>query len=138
MSDDQAVRDRTECERLAISCYSLMDRSRYEDSAALFAEDGVWMRGDPAKSPAGILASLMKRPAERLTRHLISNIVVTLTGPDEAEAIGNFVALHGTRVTQGAAKLPQPLMVGDLTYRFRRGADGWRIIYLETTPVFVP
>ena len=31
-----------------------------------------------------------------------------------------------------------PLMVGDLTYRFRRTNGAWQITYLETTPVFVP
>jgi hypothetical protein len=137
MTPANSDNDRLACERLVIGSYSLMDQSRYEASAGLFAEDGVWVRGDPAPGTRGaILASLQQRPATGVTRHLISNVMVTLTGPDEAEATGNFLAFRGTRAETGPATMTGPSMVGDLFYRFRRGADGWEITHLETKSVF--
>jgi hypothetical protein len=127
-----AYRDKADCERLAVTCYSLMDRGFYARSVALFTEDATWVRGEgPVHTSKAILASLHNRPAERITRHLVSNIVVTITGPDEAEAVAYLVALHAKRAESGPTPIPVPVAIGDLIYRFRRGADGWRISYLE-------
>jgi hypothetical protein len=138
MSTDDADHDRLACERLIILAYALMDQGQYERSAALFTEDGVWIRGEPApRTRADILASLRQRPADGITRHLLSNIVVILTGPNEAEASANFLAFRAKRAEDGPAEMTGPAMVGDLFCRLRRGPDGWRIGFLQPKPVMM-
>jgi hypothetical protein len=120
-----------------MACYSLMDRGHYEASAELFAEDATWVRGEgPVRTREGILASLHRRPPERLSRHFISNVVVTPFGSD-AEATAYMIALHGIRIPEGPSTLPVPVAVCDLVVRFRRSED-WEITYLEPIQIFVP
>jgi hypothetical protein len=139
MTARDPYKDRADCENLAINCYSLMDRGFYEESATLFSEDGIWVRGEgPVHTRTGILASLRRRPPERLSRHFVSNIVVTLKNENEAEATAYFVALHGTRIEGAAAKLPVPVAAGDLVYRFERYSEGWQITYLEPIQLYLP
>ena len=42
---DGSYRDRADCERLLMACYSLMDRGHYGASADLFAADATWGSG---------------------------------------------------------------------------------------------
>lgn len=126
-----------ECERLVIASYSLMDHGKYPETVALFASDGVWVRGGkPFTGQDAILASLNERSPEDISRHLVTNVVVTQSGPDEAEATALFVPLRGRRNAEGAIPLSPPAMIGDLFYRFRRENDAWRISELRPSPLF--
>lgn len=125
------------CTKLALACYSLMDQGRYEASADLFADDATWVRGGtPVTGKPAILAALHKRSPDDLSRHLITNVVVTRTGPDTAEATACFAPYRGRRAEAGPAPLGELDMVGDLAYRFVRVAGEWRIAHLQPSPVF--
>lgn len=127
------------CERLAIASYSLMDQGRYEETAALFTEDATWVRGGkPVEGRSGILASLNQRPITDISRHLVTNVLVQLVSADEAEATACFVPLRGARREDGSVAMPPITNVGDLSFRFRREADGWRISHLRPTMIFKP
>jgi hypothetical protein len=131
---DQAIRS---CERLAVAAYSLMDQGRYAETADLFAENAVWVRGGtPVRGRSAILAALERRSASEVTRHLVTNVMVSMSGPDAGEGTACFVPLRGTVVPDAPAPLPQLSMVGDLRYEFVRTADGWRIAHLRPSPVF--
>jgi len=135
IDEDTSYRDRADCERLLMACYSLMDRGYYEASAELFSEDATWVRTEgTVRTRKGILASLNRRPLQQLSRHFITNVVVTPMG-DYAEATAYMVALHGVCTANGPS--PQPMAVCDLVARFRRGED-WEITYLEPVQVFAP
>jgi len=137
IGEDISYRDRADCERLLVACYSLMDRGHYEASGELFSEDATWIRGEgPVHTRKGILASLHRRPPQRQSRHFITNVVVTPLG-DYAEATAYMIALHGVRTADGPSPLPVPVAVCDLVVRFRRGEE-WEITYLEPIQVFVP
>lgn len=134
--DEQAERA---CERLAIASYSLMDQGRYEETAALFTEDAIWVRGGkPVEGRAGILASLNQRPPTDISRHLVTNVLVSLTSADEATATACFVPLRGVKREDGTVAMPPITNVGDLSFRFRRETDGWRIAHLKPTMIFKP
>jgi hypothetical protein len=135
--EDTNYRDRADCERLLMACYSLMDRGHYDASAELFSEDATWVRGEgPVHTRKGILASLRRRPPQRLSRHFITNVVVTPLG-NYAEATAYMIALHGVRTADGPSPLPVPVAVCDLVVRFRRSEE-WEITYLEPVQIFVP
>jgi ketosteroid isomerase-like protein len=129
----------TACQRLVIASYSLMDQGRYEETAALFTEDAVWVRGGkPVQGRDAILAALHQRPETDISRHIVTNILVAQTGEDEAEATACFMPLRGARREDGTVATPPVSNIGDLAYRFRRGPDGWRIAHLLPTMVFKP
>lgn len=126
-----------DCERLVIGSYSLMDLGDYAGCAALFAEDAVWVRGGkPVSGRDAILASLNRRPADQITRHIISNIMIQQTAADAAEATAVFVPLRGTAGPSGFAPGPQFNMIGDLAYRFVKREGAWQILHLQPKPVF--
>lgn len=61
-----------DCQRLAVACYSLMDQGRYEETAALFTDDAIWVRGGkPVAGRGAILNALQQRPATDLSRHIV-------------------------------------------------------------------
>ncbi len=131
--------DFVECQRLAIASYSLMDQGRYEETVALFSEDAVWVRGGkPFQGRGSILAALNQRPATMVSRHLVTNVLVELTGADEAKATACFVPLRGTLREDGSVQMPAIESVGDLAFTFRREREGWKITHLQPQTVFKP
>ena len=77
------------CERLALAVYSLMDQGRYEETAALFTDDAVWVRGDkPVAGRDAILAALHQRSASEASRHLVTNVVVDIRSELQRERDG--------------------------------------------------
>ena len=127
------------CERLVIASYSLMDQGLYDETAALFTDDATWVRGGkPVTGRDAILAALHQRPAGDLSRHLITNVLVTVASDREATATACFVPQRGPKRDHGTVATPPITNVGDLAYRFRRDADGWRISHLQPTMIFKP
>lgn len=127
------------CQRLVVASYSLMDQGRYEETANLFTEDAIWVRGGkPVAGRCAILDALNQRPAGDLSRHLVTNVLVELTSENEGTATACFVPLRGARRDDGSVATPPITNVGDLAYRFRREANGWRIAHLQPTMIFKP
>ena len=84
----------------------LVDRGRIDDLVELFAEDGTLEAGDrpPARGRAAIRAFFMETgrrlaaaSGRPLIRHHVSNLVIEVTGPDNASAEAYFLAIteHG-------------------------------------------
>ena len=119
MTDDERRAIEADCARLIALYANLNDAARWDDVAALYAEDGVMVRPTAPDAPtvgrAAILAAFKARPP-RTTRHVCSNVVIDVESADEAR--GESAMLLFT----GAA---EPL-VGSFHDRFVRTADGWR------------
>jgi flagellar basal body rod protein FlgC len=129
--------DIVECQTLATASYSLMDQGRYEETVALFSQDAVWVRGGkPFRGHEAILAALRQRPETMVSRHLVTNVLVERVGTDAARATACFIPLRGERREDGSVAMPSIESVGDLSFRFRLQADGWRITHLEPQPLF--
>src|SRR5262245_49260567 len=77
------------CERLVLDFAYFSDRQEYEALAALFIPDGTMVRpaGDVLVGQAAILKAYQARPAGRITRHVCSNIRITVESPDRARGI---------------------------------------------------
>jgi hypothetical protein len=127
------------CERLALAVYSLMDQGRYEETAALFTDDAVWVRGGkPVAGRDAILAALRQRSGSEASRHLVTNVVVDIRSEREGTGTACFVPLRGTIREDGTVATPPITNVGDLAFAFRRIAEGWRIAHLKPTMIFKP
>jgi hypothetical protein len=119
VTDEQRRQIEQDCARLIALYANLNDRARWQDLAALYAEDGrmarptapdEWIEGRDA-----ILAAFQSRPA-RTTRHVCSNVVIDVI--NDASAAGESAMLLFTG--DGAPK------VGSFHDRFVRTDAGWR------------
>jgi ketosteroid isomerase-like protein len=125
------------CAKLIMACYSWMDLGDYPAVAELFSDEATWVRGGtPVKGKSAILAALQKRSPADVTRHLITNVVVSVRDGDTADATACFMPLRGARAAVGPAPMPKFDTVGDVTFKFRREDGAWKITNLQPTPVF--
>lgn len=108
-----------DCARLVALYTNLNDAARWEDVAALYAEDGRMARptapDDWIVGRDAILTTFRSRPA-RTTRHVCSNVVIDVL--DESHASGESAMLLFTG--DGAPK------VGSFHDRFVRVQGEWR------------
>jgi len=117
------------CERL-IQLYALYaDHHRHTEMADLFTADGVLGRGDgPVRGKEQILAALNQRRPDAIVRHVMSNVIVDVRGPEDQASATSVMTLY--RVF-GSSEPGQPLeppeMIADYNDEFRRTDDGWRI-----------
>ncbi|NLR71602.1 nuclear transport factor 2 family protein [Novosphingobium sp. ERN07] len=119
MTADERRAAEADCARLVALYANLNDEARWDEVAALYAEDGVMFR--PTAPDAGvegrdaILAAFKARPP-RKTRHVCSNVVIDVESPTTARGTSAMLLFTGD---------PAPL-VGSFHDQFVLTADGWR------------
>jgi hypothetical protein len=118
----------------------LTDSKRFDELLECFAPDATFMRrGKPLVGHAAIAEENRKRPVDLVTRHHVTSVLVTMTGPDTAEAI-SYVLVYRIRGEAGAPpafpqKMRPPETSGEYHDRFIRTPKGWKIAYRETRDV---
>ncbi|MBJ7484477.1 nuclear transport factor 2 family protein [Brevundimonas sp.] len=112
------------CTRLIFQFAAANDARRWEDAAALFVEDGLFARptapDQPVVGRTAILAAFQARPP-RLTRHVVSNVIVTTESETEAHA-HSLIQLY-LEDENGQAKPP---LIGEFHDRLVLVMAGWR------------
>jgi hypothetical protein len=81
------------CERVVLDYVRRLDLGEPSSVAELFTEDGSWEWPDGDRLVAGreaLRKYFGSRPAGRLSRRLMSNVLVTLTSPDTAISTAYF------------------------------------------------
>jgi ketosteroid isomerase-like protein len=122
-----------ECERLVIAFCNHNDARDYAALADLFTEDGVFARpsdpSNPIKGRANIRERFSAKPRELLTRHLVTNVLITVESREAARGV-SYMTLFTGQEPEGA-KLPVPasptVQIGQIASRFVRTIHGWRI-----------
>lgn len=116
-----------------ITRYAMLnDDGDHDGVANLFTSDGQFVRpsgGDPIVGRAAILASYQGRPP-RISRHLITNIVVDVVSEDAATARSTIV-LYTAAPGALPADANKPALLGGFRDRLVRTADGWRFAARE-------
>ena len=119
LNPDEQLRLEWRCARLIALYANLNDEARWEEVAALFAQDGVLLRPTapdvPIAGREAILAAFRARPA-RKTRHVCSNVVIDVDGPARARGVSAMLLYTGDG----------PPAVGWFRDRFVLTPDGWR------------
>ena len=120
MTDEERRAIEWECARLINLYANLNDEARWEEAAALYAEDGLMTRPTAPDAPIvgreALLAAFLARPP-RTTQHVVGNIVVDVESEDAASAksvILLFTSKDG------------PPLIGTYRDRFVRTPEGWR------------
>lgn len=130
------------CTRLSMDFAWHVDQRDHTAFVDLFAEDGVFERAaQRSVGHAAIRQFLDARPADRVTRHVCSNIRIDMTGP--ATATGTCAALmfQATPPIGAAATQPLPVtspVIVDYVDDYVLTASGWKFKHRRTTLVFQP
>lgn len=120
------------CTRLVLLAAAHVDRGEPAALAALFTPDGVLVRpgGATLQGRAAIQSAYEQRPAERITRHLVSNTLIDLVSDGEARAQSQVLLWTGsTSDVVGPRGRPASAgpVVGTFDDRFVKTPEGWRI-----------
>lgn len=135
MSEPEAMNDaepraiEQDCARLIALYANLNDAADWEAVAALYAPDGRMSRptapDDWIEGQAAILTAFQARPP-RTTRHICSNVVIEVLGPDQAEGESAMLLFTGDG----------PPKIGSFHDRFVRTGGGWRFAERRGTLTF--
>lgn len=133
--DDPAHIERA-CVRLIHQFAAANDGARWEEVVSLFVEDGVFARPTTPDTPLvgrnAILKAFQSRPP-RLTRHVVSNILVTVENACEARA-QSLIQLY----VEGEDGRARPPLVGEFHDRFVLIGADWRFRERRGLLVFRP
>lgn len=130
------------CHDLVMRFVACNDRRDPQGLAALFADEGVLVRpnGDTLVGPAAIAAAYADRPADRLTRHLVGNVLIDVTSPTGAIGSSTVLLWSGSaQDTPGPFGRPAQgrQVMGEFEDTFVRTVQGWRIARREARFTFI-
>lgn len=118
-----------------------VDLGRFDELPQHFTADAVVSRpaGDPIRGREALRAAYLNRPPERLTRHLISHVVVDRLGPDQARVHSQVLVWAATLPPDAGpgVQRPQEQFIGEYDDLLRRESDGaWRIAERDSRFIF--
>jgi len=120
-----------ECRRLVESFALHIDSRNNDGIIAMFTPDAHYEPiGDVLDGHAAIRRYLDARPPDRLTLHVMSNIVIDVAGETRAMG-GSYVSYVNARAgdaahDDGGVPFDGITLIGRYEDRFERAGDGWR------------
>lgn len=120
------------CSKLVLQAAAFADAGDAAQLAALFTTDGLLVRpsAGPLKGRPAIEASYAERPANRTTRHLVTNTLVDVESASQAQALSS-VLLWSANADDEPGRLGRqaqgPQVVGEFQDTFVLTDEGWRI-----------
>jgi ketosteroid isomerase-like protein len=121
------------CERLVLDFVHFSDSQDYESLAALFTEDGTMVRptGERLIGRAAIIESYRSRPAGRISRHICTNIRITVESTGRARGL-TYAVVYSANANQSpeahfGVKADPRQLIGEFEDEFVRTEEGWRI-----------
>lgn len=130
MHDELAIQ--RACTRLVSQYAYLNDERRFEELAELFTEDAVLYRPSaPVQAIEGrqaILEAFRKRPADAMTFHVCSDILIDVQSAYAAQGRSRILLLSTVRQEDGTASQAEPKapVPGIFRDRFRLTEKGWK------------
>ncbi len=137
MTDTLGNAERSEieraCERMVYAYARALDLGDMSGATDFFAEQGSFARpmtpDQVIQGRENIRAALLTRPKTLLTKHLATNVLVEVTGRDEARGL-SYLTMIST--TPGDAPAPftsaGPIYFGEFKDRFVREAGVWKFL----------
>lgn len=134
LSEQDVVVIERACERLIYEFAEAIDLRNDSHLASLFTEDATYARPtDPNTIITGrdvIVRTFEARPGGRVTRHLCTNVRVTVDSATRAHSISRVVLIAGPSEPaahpQFGYKADARQLVGEFDDEFVKTAEGWR------------
>jgi ketosteroid isomerase-like protein len=131
MDDIERMLIERACQRLVLQFAQANDDWDHDGIAECFVEDASFARpidpDNPYRGKETIRAMFRDRP-QRLGRHLMTNILIHVDGPDAAHGRSYVTYLSTPDVDQPRPALAEPgIFVGWFDDKFVRTPHGWRI-----------
>jgi len=131
-----------QCRDLLYSFGAALDRAAHAEAADMFAAEATAARPDGLRlSGTAVREMLLNRPTDIMTVHVLSNVLVTLSGDDSAEGSAVVLAYRVPRAPGEQLPLPLPTSphgVGEWHVRFKRTDAGWRMSHWAATAILAP
>ncbi|TLS47272.1 nuclear transport factor 2 family protein [Streptomyces montanus] len=124
---DQLLAERA-CERVILDFVHRLDLGEPTTVAELFTEDGTWEWPEGERLVEGrdaLRTYFGSRPADRLSRRMMANVLVTVDSPATATATSYFATYRVDGHTGGITPARAPVQVGNYEDTFRRVGDTW-------------
>lgn len=136
MDDIDRTAIRQACTELVLKAVACMDFQKPSGLAELFTEGGVLVRpnGQSLQGRDAIREAYAQRPADRITRHMVTNTLVEVDSAESAHGL-SYVLLWGGSANDASG--PQgrvacgPQVLGEFDDHFVLTAQGWRIARRE-------
>ncbi|MGH6861365.1 MAG: nuclear transport factor 2 family protein [Phyllobacterium sp.] len=119
--------------------FTALDSREFETMAALITPTCIWHRaGVDLKGPEGLLEMTAQRPANRHSRHTLSNQVVDFVDQDTAKLTFYCIAwVHvGETDEKGVSPSGVPNTLGQWTAHYVRRDDTWLLDDLRSITAF--
>lgn len=132
MTELQKEQIRRECERVFLEIARLTDLGPHHAIADFFTEDGELDRdGTVSRGRAALLDLYAKRPASLLTRHLISNVMVSPLSSGQAVCHA-YATVYRFRASDGTSPVTPvicqgPESIAEYEDQMIKSDDGWKI-----------
>jgi len=134
MREEAAMLIERACEKVLMRSIRTFDERDWQGFADVFAADGVFFRANQPATPltgrAAILAALQSRPADRLTRHVCTNVEIDVIDADHARGLCYLHLFSATASPPEKAMggpADQLQRIGEYSDEYVRTADGWKI-----------
>jgi hypothetical protein len=125
------------CQKSLMQFFNGLDDRRFDDMLARLAPDGVWVRqGVELKGRAGVSAVLVERSATVVSRHIVTNVAIQVTGDTASGEAVVTVYHHDDKTGALPAKLDAARSILGFKISFRLHPDGWLIERLGSTRLF--
>ncbi len=133
MTPEQKSAIEWECGQLSLRFMAHNDQREWSKMCALLTENATFARPTDPDHPicgrAAILAAFEARPADRITRHICTNMIITAVSPSQAS--GTMYALLFTGAIDNRGDLgiiaDERQLIGEFEDDYIRTEDGWRI-----------
>ena len=132
LTEEEIISIERACERLVLDFAHYSDRQDHESLAALFVEQGIMARptGDPLVGRGAIFKSYQSRSAGRITRHVCTNIRITVESNETAHGLTYAIVYSANAndppVSHFGVKADARQLIGEFEDEFTRSAEGWR------------
>ncbi|MGW1210406.1 nuclear transport factor 2 family protein [Streptomyces sp. NPDC002499] len=117
------------CERVILELVRRLDLGDPSTVCDLFTPDGFWEwphDGRRVEGREALRAYFGSRPADRLSRRMCTNVLVTVDSPDTATATTYFATYRVDGYTDGTLIPPRlPANIGHYEDTFRKIDDVW-------------
>ena len=134
MTNEQRLMAEQACARLINAFAILNDAGRFEEMVQLFTEDGRFARPtDPTNFTEGrenILTAFNARPKDRVSRHLITNILIDIQSDTTAKGIAYatlFTASPDNKAPKIGLQVNPTQFIGEFFVDFKLTDEGWKI-----------